>query len=87
MIFFHQLKFHIIGMIKEATGENGDMVVVSVVEERCKNWNHFHPFHHHHPLSYFSVQKCSPPPLQMLRGELLARMVHTQWSLADATGL
>ena len=32
---FHQLKFHMVGMIKEAQGESGNRVVAPVVEKRC----------------------------------------------------
>ena len=35
---FHQLIFHMLGMSKEAYGENGDMLVVPAVEERCKSF-------------------------------------------------
>ena len=35
---FHRLKCHIVGMSKEAYGENGDRVVVQAVVERYKNF-------------------------------------------------
>ena len=38
MIFFHQLKFHMVGMSKETSGENGDIIVVPEVEERRKSF-------------------------------------------------
>ena len=46
-------------------------------------WHHFHPFYHHHPSIWFYVRKISPPPLQIIMGKLIARMVHMQWSLED----
>ena len=37
-MLFNQLKFHMIGMSKEEYGENGDMIAVPSVEERCKSF-------------------------------------------------
>ena len=51
--FFHQLKCHMVGMSKEAWGENGDRVVVSAVEERCKTIAPLPPI-------------LSPPPLKII---------------------
>ena len=55
-------------MSKEAYGENGDMIVVPEMEERCIFYHHFHPFHHHHPLSWLAVQITSPLHLKIIRG-------------------
>ena len=51
--------------------------------EMKRLWHNFYPFYQHNHQSWFSVQKYSPPLLQISRGKLWLRMAHRKWSLED----